>query len=108
LARIGAQTSPGHSHALLAECGAVRPCTLPSRYYREDVLGNPDGTDHANIRSFVKVGWDGVTFPYGPALLPKSTDLGSMKELTADETLAKSDFITGEDAEWGDSDIWIP
>ena len=41
-------------------------------------------------------------------LLPKSTDLGSMKELTADETLAKSDFITGEDAEWGDSDIWIP
>jgi len=96
------------SFAKVAGLSAEDALSLFGTYYREDVLGNPDGTDHANIRSFVKVGWDGVTFPYGPALLPKSTDLGSMKELTADETLAKSDFITGEDAEWGDSDIWIP
>ncbi|WP_367989740.1 HopJ type III effector protein [Vibrio sp. NTOU-M3] len=37
------------------------------RYYREDVLGNPDGTDHQNIRNFMKTGWEGITF-FGEAL----------------------------------------
>lgn len=32
------------------------------RYYRDDVLKNPDGTDHGNIRSFMKNGWIGVEF----------------------------------------------
>lgn len=32
------------------------------RYYREDVLKNPDGTDHSNIRSFMKNGWIGIEF----------------------------------------------
>lgn len=31
-------------------------------YYRQDVLNNPDNTDHANIRTFIKYGWDNVTF----------------------------------------------
>jgi len=31
-------------------------------YYRKDVLQNPDGTDHANIRNFIKYGWDGIKF----------------------------------------------
>lgn len=31
-------------------------------YYRQDVLGNPAGEDHANIRSFMKSGWAGVSF----------------------------------------------
>jgi hypothetical protein len=31
-------------------------------YYRDDVLGNPAGEDHANIRNFMKYGWDGVLF----------------------------------------------
>lgn len=31
-------------------------------YYREDVLLKPDGTDHANIRSFMQTGWDGIVF----------------------------------------------
>ncbi|MCH8529921.1 MAG: HopJ type III effector protein [Saccharospirillum sp.] len=31
-------------------------------YYRKDVLGNPDGTDHANIRQFMQHGWKGVHF----------------------------------------------
>lgn len=31
-------------------------------YYRKDVLGNPEGTDHANIRNFIKFGWDGIEF----------------------------------------------
>lgn len=35
-------------------------------YYRKDVLGNPKGADHANIRSFIKNGWAGVTFAGQP------------------------------------------
>lgn len=31
-------------------------------YYRNDVLENPDGTDHQNIRNFMKFGWEGVKF----------------------------------------------
>jgi hypothetical protein len=34
-------------------------------YYRDDVLGNPEGTDHGNIRNFMKTGWAGVTLPEG-------------------------------------------
>ena len=40
-------------------------------YYRKDVLEHPDATDHANIRAFMKVGWDGVKFPDGLAVTPK-------------------------------------
>lgn len=32
------------------------------RYYREDVLGKPDGKDHANIRAFMVFGWEGIHF----------------------------------------------
>ena len=31
-------------------------------YYFEDVLKNPAGTDHQNIRNFMKFGWDGIRF----------------------------------------------
>jgi hypothetical protein len=31
-------------------------------FYRKDVLENPEGTDHQNIRNFMKMGWDGVQF----------------------------------------------
>ena len=31
-------------------------------YYRDDVLNKPDGTDHANIRNFMKTGWQGILF----------------------------------------------
>ena len=41
-------------------------------YYRKDVLENPDGTDHANIRAFIKGGWDCVKFPDGLAVTPKN------------------------------------
>ena len=41
-------------------------------YYRKDVLEHPDATDHANIRAFMKVGWDGVKFPDGLAVTPKN------------------------------------
>ena len=32
------------------------------RYYREDVLENPAGNDHGNIRNFIKSGWQGIEF----------------------------------------------
>lgn len=31
-------------------------------YYFEEVLGNPEGTNHQNIRNFIKTGWDGIQF----------------------------------------------
>ncbi len=39
-------------------------------FYRDDVLGNPQGDDHANIRNFIQFGWDGVKFE-GQALAAK-------------------------------------
>lgn len=39
-------------------------------YYFEDVLKNPGGTDHQNIRNFMKTGWEGIHYK-GTALLPK-------------------------------------
>src|SRR3546814_975311 len=35
-------------------------------FYREDVLKNPDGTDHQNIRNFMRSGWGGVAFGERP------------------------------------------
>jgi len=40
------------------------------RFYTEDVLQNPDGEDHQNIRNFIQFGWQGVSFN-SPALTPK-------------------------------------
>ena len=40
------------------------------QYYREDVLKNPEGDDHGNIRNFMKSGWTGVEFDQ-PPLTPK-------------------------------------
>ncbi|WP_294206933.1 HopJ type III effector protein [uncultured Chryseobacterium sp.] len=35
---------------------------LFGEFYREDVLKNPEGTDHQNIRNFMEYGWDGIAF----------------------------------------------
>ena len=32
------------------------------KFYREDVLKNPDGTDHQNIRNFMRTGWSETAF----------------------------------------------
>lgn len=32
------------------------------KYYREDVLQNPEASDHANIRTFMRHGWEGIRF----------------------------------------------
>lgn len=39
-------------------------------YFRIDVLGNPEGSDHQNIRNFMQSGWEGIQFD-GTALSPK-------------------------------------
>ena len=39
-------------------------------YYFEEVLGDPQGTNHQNIRNFMQSGWDGIQFE-GEALALK-------------------------------------
>lgn len=43
---------------------------LFGKYYRDDVLGNPGGEDHPNIREFILDGWLGIRFD-GAALTKK-------------------------------------
>ena len=31
-------------------------------YYFEEVLGDPEGTNHQNIRNFMQSGWNGIQF----------------------------------------------
>lgn len=44
--------------------GLDKPSTLAcfGQFYRDDVLKNPNGSDHANIRNFIQHGWDGIRF----------------------------------------------
>ena len=39
-------------------------------YYSDEVLGDPEGTNHQNIRNFMKLGWEGIHFE-GEALTLK-------------------------------------
>ncbi|ROR98716.1 HopJ type III effector protein [Sinobacterium caligoides] len=40
------------------------------KFYRQDVLANPQGDDHQNIRNFMQSGWQGISFS-SPALQEK-------------------------------------
>lgn len=40
------------------------------KFYTEDVLVNPEGKDHANIRNFMDTGWSGIVYE-GKALTAK-------------------------------------
>ena len=31
-------------------------------FYFKEVLGDPNGTNHQNIRNFINLGWDGIQF----------------------------------------------
>ncbi|MEJ5104762.1 HopJ type III effector protein [Chryseobacterium sp. MYb328] len=48
--------------------GLTKEETLPlfGDFYREDVLKNPHGTDHQNIRNFMEFGWEGLIFEGNP------------------------------------------
>mmetsp|Transcript_35329 Transcript_35329/g.59990 ORF Transcript_35329/g.59990 Transcript_35329/m.59990 type:complete len:212 (+) Transcript_35329:38-673(+) len=74
------------SYAALADFDKDMTLKLWGQYYR-DVLATPDGTDHQNIRNFMKNGWDGVDFYNGVALTKKA--------------------VGDSDWDW-DSESWIP
>lgn len=48
--------------AQLNELNQEQTLSCFGRYYREDVLANPTGNDHGNIRNFLKMGWQGIEF----------------------------------------------
>ncbi|WP_045226534.1 HopJ type III effector protein [Methyloterricola oryzae] len=45
-------------HALTPE----QTLALFGDFYWKDVLEDPEGTGHANIRAFMKYGWEGIAF----------------------------------------------
>ena len=74
------------SYAALSDFDKETTLKLWGQYYRE-VKADPDGDSHANIRNFMKYGWDGVPFENGIALTKKNVG----------------------DGEWDwDAESWIP
>lgn len=58
------------SFGLLNKLNEKQTLTCFGEYYRKDVLENPGGDDHQNVRNFMKTGWDGIKFE-GKALREK-------------------------------------
>ncbi|MEH0153174.1 HopJ type III effector protein [Limibacter armeniacum] len=56
--------------AKLRQLSPEQTLQLFGDYYRVDVLQNPEGTDHQNIRNFMQSGWEGIAFE-GEALSAK-------------------------------------
>ncbi len=59
------------SFGLINQLSEAEMLACFGKYYREDVLQHPEGSDHANIRNFMKSGWDGIKFDQ-PALTEKA------------------------------------
>lgn len=58
------------SFAKLNDLSKEETLSLFGTFYREDVLQNPEGADHQNIRNFMNFGWEGISFE-GKALMRK-------------------------------------
>lgn len=58
------------SLASLLQLNETETLHLFGDFYRVDVLENPTGEDHQNIRQFMMHGWKGITFPHS-ALIAK-------------------------------------
>lgn len=56
--------------AQLHKLSKTATLALFGQYYREDVLGHPDASDHGNIRNFMTHSWSGIAFTQ-PALSEK-------------------------------------
>jgi hypothetical protein len=69
------------SYAALANMDKATTLKLWGQYYRE-VLADPDGGAHANIRNFMKYGWEGVPFENGIALTCKNTGEGEWNQFS--------------------------
>ncbi len=52
--------------AKLQQLSEAQTLACFGHYYRDDVLGHPEGSDHANIRTFMKYGWSGIHFDQNP------------------------------------------
>jgi len=50
------------SFAKLNDLNVEQTLNCFGQYYRLDVLQHPNNTDHANIRTFIKYGWDHIKF----------------------------------------------
>ncbi len=50
------------SFAKLNDLSKEETLSLFGDFYRNDVLKNPEGSDHQNIRNFMEFGWDGISF----------------------------------------------
>lgn len=56
--------------AQLNNLSEMETLALFGHYYRDDVMGNPSGQDHANIRNFLIEGWLAIQFD-GAVLAPR-------------------------------------
>ncbi|WP_395058936.1 HopJ type III effector protein [Flavobacterium sp.] len=54
---------------LLQKLSEIQMLTCFGSYYFEEVLGNPEGTNHQNIRNFIKTGWNEIRFEGVPLVL---------------------------------------
>lgn len=48
--------------AQLQNLSQAETLTCFGAYYFEETLGDPEGTNHQNIRNFIKTGWEGIQF----------------------------------------------
>jgi hypothetical protein len=48
--------------ALIHQLDKQATLNLFGDYYRVDVLSDPEGAGHQNIRNFMKYGWEGISF----------------------------------------------
>jgi len=56
--------------AQINELTPLQTLNLFGDFYRKDVLDDPSGNGHQNIRNFMQFGWEGISFS-GMALIAK-------------------------------------
>ena len=54
---------------LLQKLSVIQILSCFGSYYFEEVLGNPEGINHQNIRNFIKTGWNEIRFEGVPLVL---------------------------------------
>lgn len=90
------------SFALMTNMDEDGTLRLFGEHYK-NVLDNPEGTDHANIRNFKKVGWTAISFDRG---------LSIVSNLTAGDNtddVMNTQVVVEGDSEWDPmADSWIP
>ena len=57
--------------ALIHQLTESETLNLFGDYYRIDVLTNPNGSSHQNIRNFMRDGWQGIVFTNSPLTVKK-------------------------------------